>query len=199
MQSRLDRLRRLEAEQQRLLFIEKPALEAQWLRVLGADHFEVLTLEVECKRWGAVLRAMRDRMAEGDLPSVADVLPAVDATMSADRSRLARWRREIDAALDPPPPRLGYARAAADDQPYAAAREGDTAPHVFNLDAAIASLERKIGEIESQPPFTYATLLDDPEWIAEQRGHFQMERTALAARRDAQRQLAELLEHGPLG
>jgi hypothetical protein len=157
MQSRLDRLRRLEAEQQRLLFIEKPALEAQWLRVLGADHFEVLTLEVECKRWGAVLREMRDRMAQGELPTVAD------------------------------------------DQPYAAARDGDTAPHVFNLDAAIASLERKIGEIESQPPFTYATLLDDPEWIAEQRGHFLMERTALAARRDAQRQLAELLERGPLG
>jgi uncharacterized protein (DUF2267 family) len=199
MQSRLDRLRRLEAERKRLLSVEKPALEAQWLRILGADHFEVLSLEVDCKRWSAVLREMRDRMAHSELPTVAEVLPSVDAALTADHARLARWRREIDAALDPTPVARGVVRAAADDQPYAAARDGDTAPHVFNLDAAIASLERKIAEIESQPPFTYATLLDDPEWVAEQRGIFGMERAALAARRDAQRQLAELLERGPLG
>jgi hypothetical protein len=200
MQSRLERLRQLEAQRKQLLHVEKPALEGQWLRLLGVTHLETLALEVECKRWSGVLREMRDGLAHGAMPSVEEALATVDATMKTDRERVARWQREVAAATDPARTLATVSRrAASEDQPYSAARDGDTAPYVFNLATAITSLEQEIAELLTRPPFTYATLLDDPEWIAEQQAQFAMEATALKARRDAQQQLAQLLALGPLG
>lgn len=198
--SRLDHLRTLEAERQRLLGVDKPALEARWMRALGAAQLQALAMEIDCKRWTAIVARMRDGLAAGELPPLHDVQRAVHEAMRTDFDRLERWKREVDAASAPPAPAtITRARPAAADQPYAAAREGVTAPHVFNLAQAIASLEAEIETIRTQPPFTYAALLDDPEWIAEQREQFEIEAAALATRRDQARQLAELLALGPLG
>ncbi|MCU0647886.1 MAG: hypothetical protein MUF00_07815, partial [Gemmatimonadaceae bacterium] len=149
--SRLDHLRTLEAERTRLLVVEKHALEARWLRALGDAQLRVIALEVDLKRWTAVVERLRRGLTEGDLPFLAEAKAEVRAMLREEYARLERWQREVRAALDAervtPPSSSLRARPAAANQPYDAARDAVTAPHHFDLATAIASLEREIAEI----------------------------------------------------
>jgi hypothetical protein len=199
--SRLDQLRALELERDRLLHQVKPVLEARWLRAMGDVQLEVVALEVELTWWSAIHTRLREGLASGAMPTLAEAQEGARATLHRDFARLERWRREVAAAQLPPAvgPQLRRPRAPAQDQPYGAAREVVTAAHAWDLPTAIAALERELEALRSAPPFTYATLLDDPTWIAEQRAQLEGEVAALRARRDRERQLAELLVAGPLG
>ncbi|MCU0635417.1 MAG: hypothetical protein MUE41_11140 [Gemmatimonadaceae bacterium] len=202
--SRLDRLRALEGERSRLLVVEKPALEARWLRALGDVQLRAVALEVDCKRWTAVVRHLQEGLARGALPFLEEAQAAVRAELHADFARLERWQREVQAATAraaaPPAPASSLrTRPAAASQPYDAARDAITAQHHFDLAGAIASLEQEIATIRANPPFSYESLIDDPAWTAAQRAQLEDEARALEQRRDRQRQLAEVLAAGPLG